>query len=352
MIVGAIISSTDTVSILSIFHQLQVDPKLFSIIFGESVLNDSVVIVLVSTLEGLRGKQIDGGSIVMALLMFIGIFIGSIVLGIFLGVLFTLVLKYTDVKQFPFIGACLLILQAYVTYLAANSIRLSGIVALLFYGIVARHYAYDHMCKISRETSVNMFRVLSQLAENFIFIYLGVAWFTQEKQVFEAAFVFYTLGIILVARFAAITPLAFIINLYAKIFDPNNPHAKVPFNHQIMMWWAGLRGAIAFVLSLEISGSEKEAVQSTILVICVITVVVFGSSTPFALKLFKIKTGVGSEPDQYNDELSEGLELEAFDTIDPLDPHAIPVDPIPDHWFFKFERKYLKPLFAAKESPE
>ena len=46
MVVGSILSSTDPVTILAIFHQMKVDPKLFAIIFGESILNDSVAIVL------------------------------------------------------------------------------------------------------------------------------------------------------------------------------------------------------------------------------------------------------------------------------------------------------------------
>ena len=50
LIVGSILSSTDPVTILSLFQQLKVDPKLYTIIFGESLLNDSVAIVLFTTL--------------------------------------------------------------------------------------------------------------------------------------------------------------------------------------------------------------------------------------------------------------------------------------------------------------
>lgn len=46
MIFGAILSATDPVTILAIFNQLHVDPQLFSIISGESLLNDAVAIVL------------------------------------------------------------------------------------------------------------------------------------------------------------------------------------------------------------------------------------------------------------------------------------------------------------------
>jgi sodium/hydrogen exchanger-like protein 6/7 len=46
LIFGSILSATDPVTILAIFSQLNVDPKLFSIISGESLLNDAVAIVL------------------------------------------------------------------------------------------------------------------------------------------------------------------------------------------------------------------------------------------------------------------------------------------------------------------
>jgi sodium/hydrogen exchanger-like protein 6/7 len=46
MIFGSILSATDPVTILAIFNQLNVDPQLYSIISGESLLNDAVAIVL------------------------------------------------------------------------------------------------------------------------------------------------------------------------------------------------------------------------------------------------------------------------------------------------------------------
>ncbi|KAJ3276157.1 monovalent cation:H+ antiporter, CPA1 (nhx1) [Terramyces sp. JEL0728] len=194
-----------------------------------------------------------------------------------------------------------------------------------------------------------MFRVLSQLAENFIFIYLGVAWFTKENQQFEGLFVLFTFAIILIARFFSVAPLALFINLHAKYFNPNSVHATIPLHHQLMIWWAGLRGAIAFALSFEVSGVEKDAVQSTILVVCAITVITFGGSTPFALNYFQIETGVSHEEDA-----SEAIELDrAFNTNDPLDPSSrVQTQATQDHWFLNFDRKYLKPLFSAKARVE
>ena len=46
LIYGTTLSATDPVTILAIFNQYKVDPKLYTIIFGESLLNDAVSIVM------------------------------------------------------------------------------------------------------------------------------------------------------------------------------------------------------------------------------------------------------------------------------------------------------------------
>ena len=49
LLFGAIISATDPVTVLAIYHDLHVDHNLYAIVFGESVLNDAVALVLYVT---------------------------------------------------------------------------------------------------------------------------------------------------------------------------------------------------------------------------------------------------------------------------------------------------------------
>jgi NhaP-type Na+/H+ or K+/H+ antiporter len=78
-----LISATDPVSVLAIFKELDADPNLYSIIFGESIFNDAIGIVMYETVRQL-GKDAEkpmseelGGAIGS----FIWIFIGSLLIG-------------------------------------------------------------------------------------------------------------------------------------------------------------------------------------------------------------------------------------------------------------------------------
>jgi sodium/hydrogen exchanger-like protein 6/7 len=191
--IGSILSSTDPVTILSLFHQLKVDPKLYAIIFGESLLNDSVAIVLFSTLGKLRGSDLDFISVASALFNFFVVFGGSVLVGVSAALSCALLLKWTRLDLFPSLESCIIILQAYSSYMLSNAMQCSGIVSLLFCGITMKHYCHDNMSLESKQTTKYMFRVLSQLSENFVFIYLGLTLFTKDNLVFYPILILFTI---------------------------------------------------------------------------------------------------------------------------------------------------------------
>ena len=76
---------TLAVTVLAIFHSMHVDPKLFAIVFGESILNDAVAIVLFESLQVFKSSPVTFGNIMLALGDFVGIFFGSFAIGMILG---------------------------------------------------------------------------------------------------------------------------------------------------------------------------------------------------------------------------------------------------------------------------
>jgi sodium/hydrogen exchanger-like protein 6/7 len=128
--VGATLSATDPVTILAIFNTYKVDPKLYTIIFGESILNDAVAIVLFETAqrykEGGAAGTLSFISLVEGIGIFLAVFFGSLIIGVVVGVGTALGLKYTYVRRFPKIESCLIILIAYASYFLSNGLHMSG----------------------------------------------------------------------------------------------------------------------------------------------------------------------------------------------------------------------------------
>jgi solute carrier family 9 (sodium/hydrogen exchanger), member 6/7 len=129
--IGATLSATDPVTILAIFQTYKVDPKLYTIIFGESILNDAVAIVLFETAQRYKNGEAGAATLgPLSLLEGIGIFLivffASLMIGVIIGIATALGLKYTYVRRFPKIESCLIVLIAYASYFLSNGLHLSG----------------------------------------------------------------------------------------------------------------------------------------------------------------------------------------------------------------------------------
>ncbi|KAG0687533.1 monovalent cation:H+ antiporter, CPA1 (nhx1) [Pichia californica] len=296
--VGATLSATDPVTILSIFNSYKVDPKLYTIIFGESLLNDAICIVMFETCQKFHGKHAQFSSFFEGISLFLVTFTISTLIGLVMGVLIALVLKHSHIRRYPQIETCLVLLFAYESYFFSNGCHMSGIVSLLFCGITMKHYAYYNMSRRTQIATKYIFQLLAQLSENFIFIYLGLSLFTEVELVFKPLLIIVTFVCICVARWAAVFPLSKFINWFSR----NRKQARgltslsvlqdeIPYNYQMMQFWAGLRGAVGVALAMGLQGESKSALLATVLIVVVLTVILFGGTTAGMLEMLNIKTG-------------------------------------------------------------
>lgn len=304
MSVGATLSATDPVTILAIFNTYKVDPQLYTVIFGESILNDAIAIVLFETAQKYREGAAAGHLTILSLFESIGIFLlvffGSLVIGLVVGIGTSLFLKYTLVRRFPKIESCLVLLIAYATYFFSNAVHMSGIVSLLFCGICMKHYAYHNMSRRTQLTTKFIFQVMAQLSENFIFIYLGLSLFTEAGLEYKPLFILVTVVGICVARYCAVFPLSLAINTvirYRARKRGRDVADVLPKSHQAMLFWAGLRGAVGVALAAGLTGPNGFALRATVLVVVVLTVIIFGGTTARMLEILNIRTGVVDEID-------------------------------------------------------
>ncbi|KAG8908231.1 monovalent cation:H+ antiporter, CPA1 (nhx1) [Tulasnella sp. 403] len=290
LIFGSTLSATDPVTILAIFNQYKVDPKLYSVIFGESILNDAVSIIMYETLSQFHGTEIYISSLFHGTGIFLFSFCSSLALGVSFGLGCSLVLKHSSLNLYPGIESCLVALVAYTSYFFSNSMHMSGIVSLLFCGVTLKHYAYHTMSRRTQRTTKYMFSVLAQLSENFIFIYLGLNLFTQEMQ-FKPLLILVTTVVVCATRYAAVFPLSELINFFHRTAQGKRGEA-LPHSYQMMLFWAGLRGAVGVALAAGFTGDNARTLRTTVLVVVVLTVIIFGGTTARMLEVMGIRTGV------------------------------------------------------------
>lgn len=302
--VGATLSATDPVTILAIFNTYKVDPKLYTIIFGESILNDAIAIVLFETAQRYTEGGVAGTlgftSLLEGIGIFLAVFFGSLIIGVAVGICTALALKYTYIRRFPKTESCLIVLIAYASYFFSNGLHMSGIVTLLFCGITLKHYAYYNMSRRTQLTTKYFFQVLAQLSENFIFIYLGLTLFTEDELIFRPMLIIITFLGICAARWCAVFPLSRAINWFIRYRAKNRGKDvadELPYSYQAMLFWAGLRGAVGVALAAGLAGKYSQDLKATVLVVVVLTVIIFGGTTARMLEILGIRTGVVEEID-------------------------------------------------------
>ncbi|XP_068818670.1 sodium/hydrogen exchanger 6 isoform X2 [Capricornis sumatraensis] len=336
LLFGAIVSATDPVTVLAIFHELQVDVELYALLFGESVLNDAVAIVLSSSIvayqpAGDNSHTFDVTAMFKSIGIFLGIFSGSFAMGAATGVVTALVTKFTKLREFQLLETGLFFLMSWSTFLLAEAWGFTGVVAVLFCGITQAHYTYNNLSTESQHRTKQLFELLNFLAENFIFSYMGLTLFTFQNHVFNPTFVVGAFIAIFLGRAANIYPLSLLLNLGRR--------SKIGSNFQHMMMFAGLRGAMAFALAIRDTATyARQMMFSTTLLIVFFTVWVFGGGTTAMLSCLHIRVGVDSDQEHLGIPESERRTTKAESA-----------------WLFRmwynFDHNYLKPLLTHSGPP-
>ena len=156
------------------------------------------------------------------------------------------------------------------------------------------------MSRRTQLTTKFVFQVLSQLSENFIFIYLGLTLFTETDLEFKPLFILVTTVGICAARWLSVFPLSKAINWFIRLRARRRGQEVVdelPWHYQAMLFWAGLRGAVGVALAAGLRGENGNALRATVLVVVVLTVIIFGGTTARMLEILGIRTGVVEEID-------------------------------------------------------
>lgn len=199
---GSLISSTDTVSVLAIMKDLGVNASIYNIIFGESIFNDAVTIVLFQTILRVNNSEISWEIFFEAIGQFFLIFIGSFLIGNIVAMLVSYILKKINNKNRINLEASAVIFGPWIAYLLSEALNLSGIVSILFCGITMARYTQPNLSEITRAVVGRAYSAVSEAFETLVFIFIGMGIFSFKLpyDIIDPALVVITLLIIPGAR--------------------------------------------------------------------------------------------------------------------------------------------------------
>ncbi|RZC65806.1 hypothetical protein C5167_009491 [Papaver somniferum] len=396
--IGVIFSSTDTVCTLQVLDQDET-PLLYSLVFGEGVVNDATSVVLFKAIQKIDVSRITGWASVNVIKDFLFLFSTSTALGVVVGLLTSYALRTLYFGRHSTDRECaLMFLMPYLSYMLAELLHLSGILTVFFCGIVMSHYAWHNVTENSRLLQISSlklenivvvnkqsllmsftfcrhtFATMSFIAEAFIFLYCGMdasdveKWKISNKS-FKTCISMYSIIILLIAvgRAAFVFPLSVLSNYMNK----SDERVSITFKHQVVIWWAGLmRGAVSIALAFKqftYSGvtmipAHATMVTNTVFTVLFTTVVrlsrnVFGFLTkPLIRLLLPHHTSGNHHPDNtipshdmtlpllsFDESASTNI-LRAKDGISMLLER--PVYTIHSYWR-KFDDKYMRPMFGG-----
>ena len=289
LLFASVISATDTIAALTFIHE-DSEPKLFAILFGEGVVNDAVCIVLYRILREFTqsGSEFTSGTPVMMFGKFLSLAFYSFVVGLVMGCICAYMLKYFLTKNIKLNRTqeiSIILFFAFISYTFSEELGLSPIVTLLFTGIFISNYAFYNLSFQAREESSVVSRMISNIAEAFVFTYLGLTLIASIQNYFCLSFLIIEFFVVILGRIFAIFGLSWLMGFLGI----KNFHMKTS-QKGIMSCAGSIRGAIAFGLAISIETNNKqhkEILVGTTLILVFFTTIVFGAIMPIMINLMK-----------------------------------------------------------------
>ncbi|EEF42414.1 sodium/hydrogen exchanger 5, 6, putative, partial [Ricinus communis] len=98
-----------------------------------------------------------------------------------------------EIDNLQNLECCLFVLFPYFSYMLAEGLGLSGIVSILFTGIVMKHYSYSNLFENSQRFVSAFFHPISSLAETVVFIYIGFDIVMEQHSWAHVGFIFFSI---------------------------------------------------------------------------------------------------------------------------------------------------------------
>jgi CPA1 family monovalent cation:H+ antiporter len=261
IVFGVLIAATDPVSVIAAFKEAKAHGRLRMLIEAESLLNDgTAAVAFVTVISVLQGGHETVLAISSALLVAI---VGGALIGGTIAYGFMLLAGRTPdyLVEITFTT-----LVAYGSFFVAERYHCSGVIAALTAGLVVGNFRTSGSISVAGRHALGPFwEYLAFVANSLIFLLIGAQ---EAQQHFEGLWVPVLVAILLVTlgRAVAIYPLC---ALFAR------SRLKVDLRHQHVLFWGGLRGALALALALSLPGDLPQHDAIVVVTFAVVAFSVF-----------------------------------------------------------------------------
>jgi len=275
---GALIAATDPVSVIAAFREMEAPRRLSLVVESESLLNDGTAAVgfaiLVALANGASATPLHVGGLLLWTV------IGGVVIGASVAGGLLLLAGRTDDHL---VEITLTTLAAYGSFLIADRLDMSGVLASLTAGLMVGCLGWrGALTEEGREHVASFWTYVAFLVNSIVFILIGGNEAHLPLRDFAGAALVMTL-VVLAGRAIAVYPLA-------ALFSRTSLRLSLGYQH--VLFWGGLRGALALALALAVPTSVPERSEIIVIAFAVVAFSIFvqGLTMPWLIKRLKLDT--------------------------------------------------------------
>lgn len=312
-LLGAIISPPDAAAASGIIKGLGLNKNVISILEGESLVNDASALI---AYRYALAAVITGSFLFwQAGLQFLFLTGGGILIGLLVG--YVLIAIHKRINNYPVVETSLTLLTPFLSYLAAEQVHTSGILAVVSTGLLLSWRSQEIFSYQTRMRTRVVWDTLLFLLNGFIFILIGLQLPGILKQL--SHYKFSTLlgyGLII----SLVTILVRMIWVFAGAYsfrffsrDKKDHNDALPVKDRYGDWknvlivaWTGTRGVISMATALALpltlyNGNafpQRHLIIFLSFVVIFITLVVQGFSLPLLIRLLGVKPSVNEDKEE------------------------------------------------------
>jgi len=233
---GVLIAATDPVSVVATFREARAHGRLLVLIESESLLNDgTAAVAFAAVLTWIAGRALTPIDLGISVLVMIG---GGILCG---GAISAFMLLLAGRTEDHLVETTFTTVAAFGSFLLAEHFHLSGVLATLTAGLMFRNFRrLGSISARGQEAIQDFWDFAAFVANSLIFLLIGMREARQNLSIIWAP-ASIIIVIVMLGRAAAVYPCCLI---FAR------SGLRVSAAHQHILFWGGLRGALALALAL------------------------------------------------------------------------------------------------------